>query len=223
MSKAVSYSRMSLYKKCPASYEWQYVLGHKQPFVPGSAASRGLDIHQSIEDWYKGEGDLSPEIPPKMVDKLAHTYEDVQEGRCTAHPEFEFAINKGWELTGFDDDDAVIRGYMDNLFLYEDKVLIHEYKTGKEYSEHEDQKLLYGIIALTLWHQYSEVLIEGIYLDLKKVVPTRISRTFLRKMQGVWARDIAKLEIPMYPARPGMHCRWCPKSSKKEGGTCQLG
>ncbi len=223
MSKAVSYSRMSLYKKCPASYEWQYVLGNKQPFVPGSAASRGLDIHQSIEDWYKGEGELHDEIPDKMIKHLGPTYSDTQIGKCEAHPEYEFALNVDWEPCGFDDDEAVIRGYIDNLFLYEDKVVIHEYKTGREYHEHEDQKLLYGIIALTLWHQYSECLIEGIYLDLKKVVPTRVNRTFLKKMQEVWKRDIAKLDVPIYPARPGIHCRWCPKSSKKEGGVCQLG
>ena len=223
MSEAVSHSRMSLYKKCPASYEWQYVLGHKQPFVPGSAASRGLDIHQSIENWYLGTGDLSEEIPPKMVAKLQPTYADLQEEKCTAHPEYEFAVNKDWEPCGFEDEEAVLRGYMDNVFLYKDKCIIHEYKTGREYPEHEDQKLLYGMIALTLWHQYVEVLVEGIYLDLKKVVPTRVTRTFLKKMQGVWERDIGKLAIPIYPARPGMHCRWCPKSSKKEGGECLLG
>jgi len=223
MSKAVSYSRMSLYKKCPASYEWQYVLGNKQAFVPGSAASRGLDIHQSIEDWYNGTGQLHDEIPDKMISHLGNTYSDTQVGKCQAHPEYEFAINADWEPCGFEDEEAVIRGYIDNLFLYKDKVVIHEYKTGREYPEHEEQKLLYGIIALTLWHQYSECLIEGIYLDLKKVVPTRVSRTFLKKMQDVWKRDIAKLEVPIYPARPGIHCRWCPKSSKQEGGICQLG
>lgn len=223
MSKAVSYSRMSLYKKCPASYEWQYVLGNKQPFVPGSAASRGLDIHQSIENWYTDQGNLSEEIPHKMALKLNETYLDIIAEKCTVHPEYEFAVNKDWEPCGFEDEEAVIRGYIDNLFLYEDKVLIHEYKTGREYPEHEEQKLLYGIIALTLWHQYSEVLIEGIYLDLKKVVPTRVNRTFLKKMQDVWKRDIAKLDVPIYPARPGIHCRWCPKSSKNAEGPCELG
>ncbi len=223
MSKAVSYSRMSLYKKCPASYEWQYVLGNKQPFEPGSAADRGLRIHQSIENWYNGVGDLDEEIPYKIAEKLNVTYIDVNDSKCATLPEFEFAVNKDWEKCGFEDDEAIIRGYIDNLFLYDDKVLIHEYKTGREYPEHEEQKLLYGLIALTLYPEYSEAVVEGIYLDLKKVVTTRVSRTFLKKMQGVWERDLAKLDVPIYPARPGIHCRWCPKSSKKEGGVCQLG
>jgi len=150
MSKAVSYSRMSLYKKCPASYEWQYVLGNKQPVEPGSAADRGLRIHQSIENWYNCVGDLDEEIPFKIAEKLNVTYIDVNDNKCATLPEFEFAVNKDWEKCGFEDDEAIIRGYIDNLFLYDDKVLIHEYKTGREYPEHDEPKRLYGIIALNL-------------------------------------------------------------------------
>ncbi len=58
MSKAASFSRVALYRKCPASYEWQYVLGNRNERPPGPAAMRGTRIHNSIEEYFLGTGDL---------------------------------------------------------------------------------------------------------------------------------------------------------------------
>ncbi len=220
MSNAVSFSRWNLYRNCPASYEWQYVLGNKRPFDPTGPAARGTRIHNSIESAYL-EGDdglLDDEIPLKMKQHVLSHWE------CTdVRPEMEFCLNDKWEvLDDFEHEDGFVRGFMDNVFVYPDKLVVHEYKTGREYDEHADQKALYGMVCLSIFPEYDSVTVEGVYLDSKKVKPTNYTRTMLMSMQFHWAREIKKLQIPIYPARPGMHCRWCPKSHK-QGGPCQLG
>ena len=209
-----------MYEKCPASYEWQYVLGHKEEFSPGPAALRGLEIHQSIEEHYTLGSPLHVEIPETVKPWLL---EHLDKG-CEAMPEMGFAFNKDWEVCEFDDEDAYIRGYMDNVFVYEDptRIYIHEYKTGQIYDDHVDQKAFYAMAALMLWPDIKDVEVKGIYIDKKKQFNTKYSRMHLHSMQYTWKRRIDKMVLPLYPTRPGRHCMWCPKS-KKKGGTCLVG
>jgi hypothetical protein len=134
----------------------------------------------------------------------------------------EFALTKDWEATEFDADDAYVRGFMDNVFVYPDRLCIHEYKTGQEYDDHADQKALYAMIAMLLFPDHNSVEIKGMYIDKQKEVVNTYSRALLHSMKYHWKREIDKLSVPIYPTRPGGHCRWCPKSNKG-GGPCPLG
>lgn len=222
MSKAASFSRVQTYKKCPASYEWQYVLGNRPEYSPGPAAQRGTRIHNSIEQAFllNDVHKLDDEIPAKIIPVLMehHGRDD-----CECRPEMPFAFTSEWEPTEFDAKDAYVRGLMDNVFIYSNKLIIHEYKTGKEYDEHADQKQLYAMAGMLLWPEIDNVKVVGVYIDQQKVVPTTYNRAHLPSMQFMWKRQIDKLHLPIYPARPGMHCRWCPKSSKHGDGPCPLG
>lgn len=222
MSKAASFSRVQTYKNCPASYEWQYILGNKNESGPGPAALRGTRIHNSIEQAFLTNDvhKLDEEIPAKLIPVLMehHGRDD-----CECRPEMPFAFTRDWEPTEFDAKDAYVRGLMDNVFIYADRLIIHEYKTGKERDEHADQKQLYAMAGMLLWPDISNVKVVGIYIDAQKIVPTTYNRAHLPSMQYTWQREIDKLHLPMYPARPGMHCRWCPKSSKHADGPCPLG
>ena len=227
MSNAASFSRVQTYKKCPAGYEWQYLLGHKEEYNPGPAALRGTRIHNSIEDYYNGKREeLDSEVPMDMVD---HIVSHKRDGCEDARPEMKFALTKDWEITDFDAEDAFVRGFMDNVFLYPEYIVVHEYKSGKWYPEHGEQKALYGMICLIMFPQYQEVRVESIYTDhhrqkiVPSVQPTTYMRGMLSSMKYHWTREIGKLSLPMYPARPGFHCRWCPKSSKHKEGPCQVG
>jgi hypothetical protein len=116
---------------------------------------------------------------------------------------------------------------MDNLFVRRQdnlvtEVVIDEYKTGQEYDEHAHQKQLYAMVAMVLYPQIEHVQVCGVYIDKGKIYPTTYNRAHLHSMKYTWKREIDKLSVPIYPARPGMHCRWCPKSNKR-GGPCQVG
>jgi len=223
MSKAVSFSRHGLYKKCPASYEWQYILGNKREDGPGPAAQRGTRIHNSIEQFFLAGEPLDREVPSVVTEWLMEHYFAMEEGRCEARPEMAFCLDKDWNpLDDFDHEDGFIRGYMDNVFIYPDRVLVHEYKTGQQYEDHADQKALYAMVCLLLFDNINEVTVEGIYIDGKKRVPATYSRDHLITMKFHWKREIEKMFIPIYPARPGRHCSWCPKS-KTNDGPCKVG
>ena len=113
MSKAASYSRYGLYKKCPASFEWQYILGHKQEYSPGPAAIRGTRVHKSIEDFFLADSGLDDEIPLEVGLHICKH----DPNKCTITPELEFALTKEWEPTTFEAEDAYVRGYIDGVFL----------------------------------------------------------------------------------------------------------
>lgn len=224
MSNAISFSRAALYKKCPASYEWQYVLGNRDEREPGAAASRGTLIHNSIEEYYNQIHDeLHPEIPSKVGGYLREFKAHVVEKACGVMPEMPFALTEEWKACDFDAEEALLRGFMDCVFTYPEHVAIHEYKTGKEYDEHADQKQLYAAVALTIFDHVDEVEVVGVYIDQKKLVPTRYNRAHLPAMKHTWERLIDQMNTPIYPARPGFHCRWCPKSKRHNGGMCEVG
>ncbi len=222
MSQAVSFSRWALYNNCPASYEWQYILGNKREDGPGVAAARGTRIHNSIENAYlaKDESLIDVEVKGRI---RATVLEHFSVEGVEVMPEMPFALTKDWGVTEFDADDAYVRGFMDNVFVYPDKVRIHEYKTGKEYPDHAQQKSLYGMVALIMWPEIDDIEVKGVYIDQAKTSPTPYSRSHLHSMKYTWKRNIDKMFLPMYPARPGFHCRWCPKSSKHADGPCKLG
>lgn len=226
MSNAASFSRVQTYKKCPAMYEWQYILGHKDERGPGPAAERGTRIHNSIEQAFLMEdlGLVDVEVPSKIKEVLQRSFDEVHTGKCEVMPEMAFALDKEWNPCEFEAEEAFVRGFMDNVFYFpnENKVVVHEYKTGREYDEHAEQKQLYALVSMVLWPDVEESTVVGVYIDQKKVVPTIYSRAHLPAMQYTWKRQIEMMALPMYPTRPGMHCRWCNKA-KSNGGPCPFG
>ncbi|MCA1807822.1 MAG: PD-(D/E)XK nuclease family protein [Actinobacteria bacterium] len=219
----MSFSQWALYNKCPASYEWQYVLGHKREFVAGGAAARGTRIHDSIEQRFLQDADYDDEIPQKIIDTIEPHYRAYKNGECDARPELPIAVTHEWQSTSFEADDAMLRGFIDNSYFYPEKVILDEYKTGQVYDEHVHQKQLYAGMILSVMDGIEEVVVRGIYIDKKKVEPTTYSRAHLPAIQFTWETYLKKMKIPMYPANPGMHCRWCPKSSKHGDGPCNVG
>lgn len=218
MPRPASFSSIQTYKKCPAQYNYKYNLGMKDDRPPGPAALRGTAIHNSIEDHYNFDSELHEEIPPMLV---AHITE--HKGKCEdVRPEMKFAFTRDWEPCDFDDEEAYVRGFMDNVFVYPDRIVVHEYKTGQEYPEHEEQKALYGMACLILFPDYEEVVVEGVYIDKKYKKTSTYNRLQLMSMKFMWQKDIDKLQFDIFPARPGQHCRWCP-ASKLAGGPCKVG
>jgi len=217
MPRAVSFSGLMTYEKCPAQYDYKYNQGLRDD-GPGPAAARGTQVHKSIEDYYLNDGELHDAIPIQMRKVICGPKDTCKE----VYPELAFSFTENWEPTEFEAEDAFVRGYMDNVIVNPDKLLVHEYKTGSIYPEHEDQKALYALASLLLFPDYDTVEVQGIYIDKKKVVPSTYGRVSITSMKFMWAKRINKVHLNIYPARPGLHCRWCV-ASKAKGGPCQVG
>ena len=215
---AVSYSGIGSYNQCPSRFKRRYVtkeIVKEPPQDPSSGAGRGLRIHQSVEDCLSGKTKkVDPEIQKMYGEWILSIAED-------STPELEFAFNNMWERVAFDDPEAMIRGFIDNIHKT-DKLVVHEWKTGKVYDTHADQRALYALACLLIYPEFETVEVICVYFDQGKNVNTHYNRAELATYKWMWERKINKTKPPQaYPMRPGWYCGWCPYSSKKGfGGKC---
>jgi len=215
----ISYSGLSLYTGCPASFRRKYLLKEVVKYPPtretAPAMFRGTDIHNSIEDYLLGKRENLHKEIHKDYFKFCVNLKELE-----TKPELAFAFDANWEPLPFDAEEAEIRGFMDAVLCTEDQLVVYEWKTGKEYPEHATQRHLYGLAALLMYPQHKEVTVTGVYLDQVKNVTNTYLRSQLSTYKWAWARRINKTKPPQpYPMRPSWKCRFC-SYSKKQGGTC---
>lgn len=220
-----SYSKWNTFKQCPRKYKFQVVDG--LPRSPaGPAAQRGTEIHNSVEALLKGEGDeLHPEIEQAYGDYFRYLRDNFE---CV--PEMKFAFNRAFQVCEFDDPNALVRGIIDLAIIPspdDDQVDFQEFKTGRMYDDHFDQRYLYGLYGLLKYPHCTKAQVTGVYFDQGKNIPHMTERHFLGEHILNWekvrfgtmdkAHDTGEFE-----ARPNVHCRWCDFSHHK-GGPCDAG
>lgn len=214
----VSYSGLGSYNKCPSQFARKYVWKeHGAAYIPAPAAARGTTLHGTIEDLINGKRDDLP----KEIAFYTQFFTGLREQGAIA--EEKFCFNTLWEPVDFEDHDTgMIRGLMD-ITLYvpgETESNVYELKTGKVYDDHPYQRNLYGLIDLINHPEIEKVTVTGVYLDLKKNIPTVYYQNMLASYKYMWERKINKVQPPQpYPMRPGWYCRSCPYS-KGNGGKC---
>ena len=213
----VSYSGLGMYTKCPSSFHRKYNLKEEVKYPPtrenAPAMFRGTDIHNSIEHCLLGERE---DVHEDIHDYLPW----ILSMREHSKPELEFAFDLNWEPVAFDAEDARIRGFMDNVHVGDDELVVHEWKTGKMYDEHSKQRNLYGLACLILFPKYDKVRVITVYLDQRKNVETTYHMSMISTYKYMWDRHINKVYPPQpYPMRPGWYCRFC-NYSKNSGGKC---
>lgn len=213
-----SYSGIMMYERCPKSYEHKYILKTPDLRPKSEAMARGTTIHNALENFLlKKQDHLHHEIQAKHGAR----YRAIRD-TCKVWPERKFAFTDAWEECDFDASDAAIRGVIDLLYQdANDTVHVHEFKTGKEYEEHAQQKALYGLVTLLLFPSQTSVEVTGVYLDLNKYIPATFNRSLMFAYKDTWEKRLAKLQLPIFNTRPGFYCKWCAYS-KKNGGPCEF-
>jgi hypothetical protein len=208
-----SYSKLSKYEGCPASYNFKYNLKLADP--AGPAAVRGTGLHSTVEAYTKGE---IPDLPPTI-----HHREFI-DGLKAKGGKAEQAVyfNDKWEITQKEGYWCVM--VMDMLVDEGEVASVWDYKSGKFYDSHYDQLMLYSLGAMVKFPEAKTVYAGAIYIDQPKLVP--ISRAFVREQEGVLkehyeARVDRMFADTKFHPNPTMKCKWCPYS-KKKGGPCQF-
>jgi len=99
-----------------------------------------------------------------------------------------------------------------------------EWKTGKRYDSHADQRSLYTLAAFILYPKANFVRTSSVYFDLSGADETlEAERSNLPVLQMTWMKRINRTRPPRdYIARPGRNCGNCA-SNRKNGGTCAAG
>jgi len=216
---AISYSGLTMFEKCPRSFQLKYIQKHPEPeFVSSPAMERGSRLHQAAEDYVNQD---LVKLPKELSRKQEFFDRIISLG--TAEPELEFNLTEDWGCIPFKQkEDGYIRGIIDLVLPQGELLEIMEYKTGKKYDTHADQRSLYSMAGLLMFPEAKVCRTTTVYFDLGGAdETTTVERENLETLKWSWSRRVNKTK-PVgqdYPMRPGFQCKWC-NFSKKKGGPC---
>lgn len=209
-----SLSKLGTFEQCGAKYKYQYI--DRLPRPTNASAQRGVDTHAMVELFVKGELD---ELPAHL-----DFYSGFLRGlRSIAgvEPEAKLALSETWECRDWDAPEIWWRGVLDLLIPPQSgTVHVYDWKTGKIYDDHEDQRQIYALAAIAKYPDAHEVKATHVYLDLQKNVTQTYHRDQMQALRDTWTRRFKALELASeFPHNPQFKCRWCP-FSKVNGGPC---
>ena len=208
---AYSNSSIKTYEQCPYKYKLTRIDKLKEP--TGDAAMRGSNIHTVFE---KALETLT--LPPEFA-----YWNDYIKSLASkqAGSEIKFALTKDWNVCGFNDSVAWVRGIYDNIYVEGNHAHVLDWKTGKE-RDYGDQLKLYAVVILATYPEVEIVTTEVCYIDLqKRSAGVEYSRADFAQLQA-WLTDrIGKIENDdIFAPKPDYGCRWC-YFRKSNGGPCQ--
>ena len=212
-----SYSKLSTYETCPDKLKYRYVLGLQES--KGPAAERGSALHASAEGFVKGEKTtIRAELKP-IVSALKNA---KKMGSMAERP---IALARGLEkAVDWKSPEAYIRMYLDSHYENKGAIYIDEWKSGKVYDDHVDQRKIYILGALAAYPKAREAVAITHYIDQKgRPEETRATRQHAKLIAWHFNERLEVMERDTtYGPRPGFYCRWCPYSRWK-GGPCRAG
>ncbi len=229
-----SYSQFISHSKCGYQFAANKVWKHEvKPEDPGPALVRGNEVHDSIENFFKGSDHLHPDL----VNYKQWMWGLRQDYDC--YPEYKWAfridMNDTWTAVDFNDPSATWRGLFDLKLIPKRKVDrdidIQEWKTGRIYPDHKWQRRLYNTASIEDEPGYDNYQVTTVYFDQKKNVPmmypggrgSKDSFDAHKLAKAGWRHKATFMDCPdTYIPNPGAHCRWCPHSRFK-GGQCPVG
>ena len=211
-SKPLSYSGLSLYKRCPRRWHNTYILGNREQ--SGKAAERGTYLHELLESYFQGK------TPYPSGNSALAPSQSFMEGlaRHDAVAEGEVAVNQNWQPVGYEDEEAFFRGKKDLDIPAGETLLLFDWKSGRVYDDHVFQGEAYS--ALT--PGFGRYIVHFVYLDQ----PHTILRWEYSAEEVVAIRERLTEQImevrsaENYDPIPGDHCGWCPLSWRN-GGDCK--
>lgn len=219
-----AFTSLKNYEECPYRVKMDKI--DKKPQKQSDAASRGSAMHETAEQYVRGE--LPGEVPKELI-KFEHPFIELRalyaEGKVTV--EEDWGIRKDWSPCGWKDAGLWGRAKLD-VFVRETETCakIIDHKSGKKFGnelKHGDQGLSY---ALHAYHRFPEIetfKVEFWYLDHAQM----LERMFTRRQLGILLPRYHKRAVDFttataFPAKPNMHnCRYCPYGKGKFGtGEC---
>lgn len=207
-----SLSSLGTWEQCGLKYKLKYV--DKISDRPSEAATRGTDNHALIEAYLKGEVAILPSV--------LSFYQSFLSGLklYPVFPEHRIALDKNWSLVDW--KDGWFRCVLDLKLIDGTGAVVYDWKTGKMYDDHYDQKELYALAVLSENPEITRVRSVHVYLDLNKHTERTYERSDLISRRQGWEARVSKMEADKeYIPNPSWKCRFC-SFSKFKGGPCQF-
>lgn len=218
-----SLSRLRVSEQCAARYNYRYNL-KMQDFTMSPAAQRGTDMHAQIEQFVKGE-------IPALTGKLEFYHGFLS--ALKAHPvpiysEHKIYLDKNWNLQGPENYWHI--SILDMFRKVEVSAQLWDWKSGKIYPDHEEQKELYAISVLSAYTEVEVVTSTFTYIDQgynREKIYSRTGpwpkdksiRTF-DEAKEEWNDRVKKMEsLTEFIPNPSWKCNTCSFSTRN-GGPC---
>ena len=144
-----SYSKLSLFKKCPYAFALRYI--QKVPSVESPASARGSMIHQKLGLYIEGKNvDLlfggSKTLPTAIHMDAMPFMEDLRkrfaDHRDMVGIEYDIKTSAAWKVV---EGEEPYWGRLIYDFVDMRGSLIVDFKTGKSYPSHEEQAKYYAL------------------------------------------------------------------------------
>lgn len=210
-----SYSKWSMFHKCPSQYEWHYLL--KKPRSTSPQLERGIDIHKKAENFVKGDITGFPDELKQFKREFVNLRKAYAEG--DGFTEADISYNSDYEhCTGSVTD--YFTGYIDYLHFKDLTSLVIDYKTGKSYPEHEEQGSAYANAIFINEPAIEQVTAEFWYLDYGTTKDFTWDSDDAEELKKLWdsrAKDLEKTK--RFKPTPNKMCGYCMRN-KKNGGDC---
>jgi len=176
-----SFSALMTFEQCPYKYFVEQRLGHRG--LSGPAAKRGSKIHDECEHYITMQTNDLPtdaKIQAWMpeLQELRGMYADGQQVIC----EDEWAFDKDWNKVPWGAENAWLRGKLDVFVLEGTSAHIIDWKTGRKFGnemKHQQQGILYAIMAFMIYPELEFVRVEFLYLD--QPYRTNLEQTYTRQ------------------------------------------
>lgn len=220
-----SYSVYTAYVKCPLSVCFDKIKRIRIVEPPNPHFEKGDRVHKSAEKYITGSGKAPAIIPDlKLVkDKL------VLFRKLKAKAELDWAFTKSWVPTTWNDwTNCWLRIKVDVCAETPGLVQITDWKSGKVYDDHKQQRSLYALGGLQLIElgllgngaPVTKVTAEHLYTDTGQTATEEFTMKDLKPLKREWLNRIRQMMTDTrYPAKTGFHCRYC-RYRKSNGGPC---
>jgi CRISPR/Cas system-associated exonuclease Cas4 (RecB family) len=210
-----SFSSLMEYETCPYRLFLKVVKGLRTEQHP--KAARGVEVHDALESYVKGETTEIHEAGAKHFGKVIEQFrEKYAEGRISC--EEEWAFNRKWEIVDWNAQDVWGKVIQDVFEHYPGETVAHiyDYKTGRKDGnelKHSQQALVYAISAFKRYPEIEYIESDFLYLDqatnnrLKKSYTRGYIAPFIPRFEERVTRLTTDTDLIAKPS-PG-NCRWC--------------
>lgn len=218
-----SYSRISTYLQCPRRFFFKYIEGYSEP--PTEAMEFGKLVHETVSSVieYKDYPDSFYDLNEKdqaVVDKMLDTALNFRRNIGIIYEygcEIGFGLDKNLETVDFASQEAIFRGVIDYLILFDDfdkyaKLLV-DWKTG--YSQPD--KLQLEFYSLVFKDDIPKKAVKGAFVNLRtgkvEIVEPRenITEIFWNTIETI-ENDEA------FEPKEGSWCKYCAFKDICKGG-----
>lgn len=206
---AWSYSALSSFETCPRRHFLTRV--SKAVKEPESEALRwGNYVHKALEDRLRDSKPLPTTL--STHEAFCQKVESIEDAKLMV--EYEAAITKEFQPTGWWDRDVWCRSKWDLGILKGNALGIYDWKTGKRKLD-IDQMELFALSAFIHLPDVEVVTSGYVWLKDKKIDREKFRRDQAPEIWSRWLPRVERFnqafEQDKWPAKPSGLCRkWCP-------------